>query len=100
MSVSVKSVFDFKFPASAREEGLRIAKAIGNDMPTKDGYLDHEVIQDFEDPGHLVVATRWNSLAQANAVLAHYKDDVKVEQATKLIGSQPLGFVGDVLSPS
>ena len=96
--MAVKSMFEFKFPAVAREEGLRLAQAIGNDMPPLDGYLDHEVIQDVTDPGHVMVNTRWASRGQAEAVLGKYNDDPKIKTANKLIPGGPKGFVGEVLA--
>jgi len=95
--MSVKSIFEFTFAASSREEGLSLCERIGNDMPPLEGYLDHEVIQDFADPGHLLVSTRWGSREQANAVLAAYAQDPKVQRATELLAGPPKGFVGDVL---
>ncbi len=94
--MSVKSVFEFKFPAPSREEGISLAEAIGNDMPPLDGYLDHEVIQDVTDPGHLMVNTRWSSRQQADAVLSAYINDAKIKRATELLSGPPSGFVGDV----
>lgn len=91
-------MFDFKFPAAAREEGLQLATAIGNDMPPLDGYLDHEVIQDVKDPGHLMVNTHWSSAEQASAVLGKYNEDAKVKRATELMKAPPTGFVGEILS--
>lgn len=96
--MSAKSLFDFKFSATTREEGLRLATAIGNDMPPLDGYLDHEVIQDTKDPGHLMVNTRWSSAEHANAVLGKYIHDPKIKRATELLQGPPTGFVGEVLS--
>ncbi len=96
--MAVKSMFDFRFPADAREEGLRLAQAIGNDMPPLDGYLDHEVIQDVADAGHVMVNTRWASRGQAEAVLGTYNDDPKIKTANALIPGGPTGFVGDVLA--
>ena len=96
--MSVKSMFDFHFPAAAHEEGLRLTQAIGNDMRPLDGYLDHEVIQDVKDPGHFMVNTHWSSTEKANAVLSKYKDDPKIKRATELMGSPSPGFIGEVLS--
>ena len=95
--MAVKSMFDFKFPADVREEGLRLAKAIGNDMPPLDGYIDHEVIQDMQDPGHVMVNTRWTSGEHAQAVLSSYNNDAKIKKANELIEGGPTGFVGQVL---
>ncbi len=98
--MSVKSMFEFKFPASSHEEGLNLAQSIGNDMPPLDGYLGHEVIQDVDDPGHLMVSTHWSSREKANTVLAKYVKDAKIERATQLQSGPPVGFVGNVLPPS
>ena len=98
--MSVKSMFEFKFPAAAREEGVRLAESIGGDMTSKDGYLSYEVIQDVSDPGHVMVNTMWGSRQQADAVLSAYINDSKIKRATELIGAPPTGFVGDVLPTS
>lgn len=94
--MNVKSLFEFKFPAAAREEGVRLAQAIGGDMPSKEGYVSHEVIQDVTDPGHVMVNTLWSSRQQAESVLSVYNNDPKIKRATELLGAPPTGFVGDV----
>ena len=93
-------MFDFKFSAATREEGVPLAESIGGDMPSKDGYVSHEVIQDVSDPGHVMVNTLWNSRQEAESVLTVYNNDPKIKRATELIGSPPTGFVGDVLGSS
>ena len=94
--MTVKSMFDFKFPSQHTAEGVAIARAIGADMPAKAGYLDHEVILDVSDSGHVMVNTHWESHEAAMAVLDPYQHDDKVVKATKLIGAAPSGFVGEV----
>ena len=94
--MSVKSMFEFKFPESARAEGVTLATGVGHDMPPLAGYQGHEVIQDVADPGHLMVCTQWTSQEAANAVLTPYQHDAKIKRATELIGSAPTGFVGDI----
>ncbi len=96
--MAVKSIFDFKFPAEAAKDGLRLAQAIGNDMPPFEGYLDHEIIQDVADPGHILVNTRWASREQAEAVLGSYQQDDKIKEAEKLVPGGPQGFIGEVLT--
>ena len=94
--MSVKSIFDFRFPSQHREEGAKIAHAIGADMRALPGYLDHEILQDVQDAGHLMVNTHWRDGAAAAAVLDDYKNDQKVAAATRLIGAEPSGFVATV----
>lgn len=98
--MSVKSIFEFKFSDDTSKEGLPLAVSIGNDMPTYEGYIDHEVVQDIADPNHVMVSTHWNDRQQANAVLAKYKNDPKIKRAEELLGNGPTGFVGEVLSRS
>jgi len=95
--MSVESVFEFRFSAASREEGFRLAQAIGNDMPSTEGYLDHQVIRDVEDPGHLMVITRWGTRPQADAVLSEYVKHPNVQRVTELLSGPPSGFVGDVV---
>lgn len=94
--MTVKSMFDFRFPAQHAEEGVAIARSIGADMPPLAGYLDHEVVRDVKDAGHVMVNTHWETEEAAWAALGPYQHDDKVKQATKLIGSEPTGFVGEV----
>ncbi len=96
--MSVKSVFEFKFPVKAQQEGLIICRDIGHDMTSLKGYMDHEVIQDATDPGHMMVNTLWTSEEASTAVLSKYQQDEKIKRATTLIGAPPSGFVGTVLS--
>ena len=98
--MSVKSVFEFKFSAPTREEGLRLAEGIGNDMPPLKGYMGHEVIRDVADPGHVMVSTHWRTLREAEAILSKYQNDPKVKRATELLAAPPNGFIGDVLPRS
>ena len=95
-SMTVKSMFDFKFPAEHADEGSALCHAVGADMTKKAGYLDHEVISDIKDSGHFMVNTHWQSQDVAMAVLNPYQHDDKIVQATKLIGTEPTGFVGEV----
>ena len=95
--MNVKSLFEFKFSAQAREEGVRIAQSIGADMPAKAGYLSHEVVQDVSDAGHVMVNTLWKSQQQAESVLSVYNNDDKIKRATELLGAPPTGFIGAVL---
>ncbi len=96
--MSVRSIFEFKFPSNAAQEGAETCIAIGNDMTSLSGYMAHEVIQDEKDPGHLMVNTLWTSQEASAAVLGKYQHDAKIKRAKELIGAEPTGFVGKVLS--
>ncbi len=96
--MQVKSIFEFKFPSEAQQEGLKICTSVGQDMVPLKGYLAHEVIQDIKDSGHLMVNTLWESAEAAAAVLSKYQKDEKISRATELIGANPDGFTGNVLT--
>ena len=96
--MTVKSFFEFKFPKDLKNEGLALAKSIGNDMPPLDGYLSHEVIEDSKDPARIFVNTHWSSKAQCDAVLTKYNEDPKIKKANEMIKGGPVGFVGLILS--
>lgn len=69
--MSVYSIWESKFPAGAADEGLEATRAIWHDMPSFEGYLDHELVQDLDDPGHLFVVSRWVSREAADAALSY-----------------------------
>ena len=95
--MTVKSTFEFRFEEDAIDEGLRLTQAIGADMRPLDGDLEHEVLQDVVDPGHVMVNTHWASRNQAQAVLNHYKEDAKIKRAEELVPGKPKGFLAQVL---
>ena len=54
--MAVYSIWESRFPSGSAADGLQITTAIWDDMPGYDGYLGHEIVQDLDDPGHLLVA--------------------------------------------
>ncbi len=98
-AMTVESSFDFQFPTAAQEKGLELAKAIGADMPVRAGFVEYRVLQDLTDAGHVQVTTRWDTSDSAHKVLAAYVQDSKVQRATELMGSAPIGFVGKLVTP-
>jgi heme-degrading monooxygenase HmoA len=69
--MSIYSIWESRFPAEAAEEGIDATRAIWGDMGSFDGYLDHQLIQDLDSPGHLFVVSRWASREAAEAALVH-----------------------------
>ena len=89
-------MFDFHFPAAAREEGITLTEAVGKDMPPLAGCEGYEVIQDVKDPGHVMVNTQWASQEAADTALSHYQHNNKIKRATELMGAPSPGFVGTI----
>ena len=84
---SVYSIWESRFPAQTAEEGIRVTKAIWQDMLSFDGYLAHELIQDLDEPGHLIVISRWVSREAADAAMS-YASHPNAKRADQLV-SQP-----------
>ena len=49
--MTVKSMFDYRFPAEHVAEVYTLAQGIGVDMVSLAGYLDYGIFQDVKDPG-------------------------------------------------
>lgn len=69
--MTVYSIWESRFPAETVEEGIRVTQAIWRDMLSFDGYLDHELIEDLDQPGHLFVVSRWASRDAADAAMSY-----------------------------
>lgn len=78
----VYSIWESLFPAEAAEEGASVTKAIWRDMLCFDGYLEHELVQDLDQPGHLIVVSRWESREAADAAMSYvsHPNAQRVEQ--------------------
>jgi heme-degrading monooxygenase HmoA len=82
--VPVYSIWESRFPAGSAEEGRAVTEAIWRDMQGCDGYLSHELLIDADDPGHLLVMSRWNSREQADETLRQYRDHPNAQAANRL----------------
>jgi quinol monooxygenase YgiN len=86
--MSVYSIWEMRFPSEHRDEGRELARAIWSDMRTQfAGYLDHEMVQDLDDPGHVIVVSRWESRDAADAAMA-YASHPNARRAEELV-SEP-----------
>ena len=56
-------------------------------MLSRDGYLAHDLIQDLDQPGHLIVISRWASREAADAAMS-YASHPNAKRADQLV-SQP-----------
>ena len=94
--MSVYSIWESRFPAEAADEGISVTKAIWRDMLSFDGYLTHELIQDLDQPGHLLVVSRWASRAAADAAMS-YASHPNARRATELVSEPRRRTVGAAL---
>jgi len=60
--MSVTVTWEFRFSSENAAEGLRLTQEIWKeDMQAFDGLIGHELIQDLDDSGHLLVISRWTN---------------------------------------
>ncbi len=90
----VYSVWESHFPPKATHEGRAITEAIWRDMTQFDGYLTHELIEDLDDPGHLLVVSQWTTRQRADDVLREYADHPNARRANELSPRPRTRFLG------
>jgi quinol monooxygenase YgiN len=91
--MAVYSIWDARFPTEHVEEGLEVVRSIWEDMLSFDGYLEHELIQDLDQPGHLIVVSRWASREAADAALG-YASHPSAKRADRLVSEPRRRTVG------
>jgi quinol monooxygenase YgiN len=93
----VYSVWESYFPPDEIQEGRDVTEAIWRDMLEFDGYLAHEVIEDLDDPGHLLVVSQWTTRQRADEVLREYSNHPNARRANELVSRPRTRFVGHAL---
>jgi heme-degrading monooxygenase HmoA len=83
--VAIYSIWESRFPAGSADQGRAVTEAIWRDMPEYDGYLGHELLIDADDPGHLLVVSRWESREHADEVLRQYAGHPNARAADSLV---------------
>jgi quinol monooxygenase YgiN len=69
--VRIYSISESRFPPAAAEEGIKVTQAIWQDMLSFDGYLTHELVEDLDERGHLIVVSQWARREAADAALSY-----------------------------
>lgn len=82
MTVTVLS--ESQFPAAGAEGGLEVTRKIWQDMRQFPGYVDHEIVRDLDDPGHLLVISHWTSREAVETVKNRYGGHPNVLLANRL----------------
>jgi len=82
--MNVFSIWESRFPLEAYEAGLQVTEAIWRDMQEFSGYLRHVIVEDLDDPGHVIVISEWASRAAADAVLVAYAKHENAKRANAL----------------
>jgi quinol monooxygenase YgiN len=93
----VYSVWESQFPPDAADEGRAITEAIWRDMTQFDGYVTHDLIEDLDDPGHLLVVSQWTTRQRPDEVLRDYATNPKARRVNELVSRPRTRFVGHAL---
>ena len=91
--MSVYSIWESRFPAERAEDGIQVTKAIWRDMLSFDGYLAHELVQDLDEPGHLMVVSQWANREAADAAMV-YASQPNARRAEELVSEPRRRTVG------
>ena len=94
----IYSVWESHFLPEAAEEGRRITEVIWRDMPQFEGYLAHELIEDLDDPGHLLVVSQWTTRERADEVLRQYANHPNARRANELVARPRTRFLGHAVA--
>ena len=95
----VYAVWESYFPPEAAQAGRAITEAIWrDDMPRFDGYVAHELIEDLDDPGHLLVVGQWTTRQRADDVVREYANHPNARRANALVLRPRRRFVGRAVS--
>jgi quinol monooxygenase YgiN len=95
--MAIHSIWESYFPPAAAAEGRSVTERIWADMTGFDGYLGHELLQDLDDPGHLLLVSRWSSQAHADQALADYAENPNALKANCLVGRPRRRFLAVIL---
>jgi hypothetical protein len=79
------------------QKGRAITDAIRRDMTQFDDYLTHELIEDGDDPGHLLVVSQWTTGHRADEVLREYANHPNAQHANELVSRPRTRFAGHAL---
>jgi quinol monooxygenase YgiN len=90
----IYSVWESHFPPEASKEGRAVTEAIWRDMTQFDGYLAHELIEDLDDPGHLLVVSQWTKRQRADEVLREYANHPNARRANELVSRPRIRILG------
>jgi quinol monooxygenase YgiN len=83
--VPIHVIWESRFSSVRAAEGRAVTEAIWRDMPAFDGYLGHELLIDVNDPGHLLVVSRWISQEHADESLRRYATHRNARTADGLV---------------
>ena len=92
-------VWESHFSAEHADAGLEVTEAIWLDMRAFAGYLEHELIRDVTDAGHLIVVSHWATRSAADNARDQYAGHPSAQRANSLVTEPRRRIVGVRVSP-
>ncbi|MGE5206090.1 MAG: putative quinol monooxygenase [Chlamydiota bacterium] len=92
--MNVTVLWESRFPPASAEGGLEVTRKIWQDMRQFPGYVDHEIVRDLDDPGHLLVISHWSSREAADTVKNRYRAHPNAVLASQLASEPRIRWVG------
>ena len=96
--MAIFSIWESHFPEQNADEGRALTDAIWRDMTAFRGYVSHEIIEDLDHPGHLLVVSEWTARDRADDVLREYSSHPDARRANELVSQPRARFVGHLVS--
>lgn len=91
--MGIYSIWESRFQREVADAGVAVTEAIWADMQGFEGYETHELVQDLDDPGHLIVISRWASREAADAAMS-YSSHPNAQSADELVSEPRRRTVG------
>ena|SRR5438477_10242083 len=92
--MNVTVLWESRFPAASAEGGLEVTRKIWQDMRQFLGYVDHEIVRDLDDPGHVLVISHWTSREALETVKNRYGHHPNVVLANRLVAEPRRRWIG------
>ncbi len=92
--MNVTVLWELRFPAAGAEGGLEVTRKILQDMRQFPGYVDHEIVRDLDDGGHLLVISHWTSREAIETVKNRYGGHPNVVLINQLASEPRLRWFG------
>jgi quinol monooxygenase YgiN len=92
--MNVTVLWESRFAPVSAEGGLEVTRKIWQDMRQFPGYVDHEIVRDLDDPGHVLVISHWSSREAVETVKNRYGHHPNVVLANQLVAEPRRRWIG------
>ena len=92
--MNVTVLWESRFPAASADGGLEVTRKIWRDMRQFPGYVDHQIVRDLDDSGHLLVISHWSSREALETVKNRYDGHPNVVLINRLASGPRTRWIG------